>query len=80
MSKILIEHRSSHGSVFSSTSKDLSTGVIVRQPFRVSNAKIMQDYFEFGCWFTVTILPGLSSFQGYDAVNFIYQEMEKCNE
>ena len=64
----VIEHRGRHGCIFTSTSRDLSTGVQVQNSLGCSPLKAMQDYFEFGCWFGVTILPTLPSFRGYDTV------------
>jgi len=68
---IVIQHTSSNGCEFTSTSLDLSTGVNVKNKFGCSKDKMMNDYFEFGCWFTISVFPKLHHFSGYDNISFI---------
>lgn len=65
-----IEHRSSNFTRFTAARADLSGGVVVERPARLTDAQFAQDVAEFAAWHRGAIWTQLNGFAGYDCLHF----------
>ena len=78
MSKFLneepLEHRGTNGTVFKSTRCDLTSGVEVVKPARISEVQFCADLAEFGAWHSHCIWNQLNGFPGCGGICFTITE------
>ncbi len=65
-----IEHCSYNFTRFTAARADLSGGVVVERPARLSEAQFAQDVAEFAAWHRGAIWDQLNGFAGYDCLRF----------
>lgn len=64
------QHISRNGTDFSSASCDLRGGVKVVKPVEITEAKLAADFVEFGAFHAMEIRERVSSFPGYDCIDY----------
>jgi hypothetical protein len=66
-----LEHRSENGTIFKSDTCDLSSGVYVSKPDKISETNFASDIAEFAAWHSTCIFEQLNGFQPWKTVRYI---------